>query len=114
MDAIKCVKEWTRMCAKHGACENCPIMSENGMDMTCNDLKKKDPEKFVSIIEKWSEEHPVKKRQDKLLEAFPNAQTVNGAVTICPKAVDPGFKCNFQECIDCAMEYWLNEVEDDR
>lgn len=66
---------------------------------------------LVSVVEKWPKDHPEKTRQGKLLKLFPNAKIEDGAVMICPKAVEPEFECDFLNCDKCARGYWLAEVD---
>ena len=65
------------------------------------------------IILERCEERPIKTRQDKFLEIFPNAKIDNcGTSILCPQWVDKDFKCNLQTlgCAKCCKEYWLAEV----
>lgn len=108
MDAVEYIKENKRMCDSiERDCGNCKIYEE----CLC---RGDDPEKWVSIVEKWAKEHPTKTRMDKLLEAFPNADVHDGFCDICPKYVEPSYKVNcneMQSCTDCGREYWTEEVE---
>lgn len=117
MDAIKFMKEKKRMCNSYSECtEICPLkklMDENRL--TCLGYCFAHPEEAVSIVKKWSTEHPIKTRQSEFLKIFPNASIcVNGALTICPCHIDAKFEteiCGISKCEDCKKEYWLAEVE---
>lgn len=95
-----------RICKYYGAkCCRCPL---KGLSCTLS------PENTIESIDetnkailKWCKERPVKTRQDKFLEMFPNARTINGIIDICPRC-----DCAKTNCIDCAKSYWLEEVED--
>lgn len=114
MDAVKFLKEKERMCKKTDFCVNCPAYRENnGYDVPCDEFMNEYPKEYVSCVEKWSAEHPVKTRQGEFLKMFPNAQTLrNGALVVCPKVIDLecGINCN-RSCIDCRKKYWLESVE---
>lgn len=70
MDALKFIEERNRMCERYwqvdGDCDGCPLAYEG----ECNELRNmvdgagKAVGKVVEIIEKWSQEHPRKTRQD--------------------------------------------------
>lgn len=68
MDAVKFLKEKSRMCysfsgAAISGCDNCPLTP-------CNVFEEKHPEQAVSIVEKWAKEHPVQTKADKFKEVF--------------------------------------------
>ena len=71
----------------------------------------KDAEKCISIVEKWSAEHPVKTRQSELLKMFPDAEIENGIAVACPKSLDKNVECMPLNCDECTRKYWLAEVE---
>lgn len=124
MDAIKFLKEEDRMCNKYKyssdhTCSDCPCHSKcNGTDKICISLRKTDPEKYVSIVEKWSAEHPVhpvKTRQREFLKMFPNATLdAMGSLDICPIAIDKNMNCQpatGAKCLACRKNYWLAEMK---
>lgn len=114
MDAVEFLKERNRMCKSYDYCEECPIknMFENSSLNSCDSWVRYHAELAVDIVEKWSVEHPAKTRQSKLLEMFPNAIIENGALVICPKALDKNVNCdNRIGCGSCARKYWIAGVE---
>ena len=110
MDAVKYLREITRMCTKYETCEGCQIGHEGRKIMEVQE-----PEKIVAIVEKWAKEHPVETRQSRLLKEFPNViRTAERVIGICPKYVDTGAKCAEQRrCDECKVEYWSEEIEDE-
>ena len=114
MDAVEFLKEREIMCKKTDFCVNCPAYRENnGYDVPCDEFMNEYPKEYVSCVEKWSAEHPVKTRRGEFLKMFPNAQTLqNGALIVCPKLVNSEYEINCNgSCIDCRKAYWLEEVE---
>ena len=116
MDAVKFINEETRMCGFYTFCLACPFcMTNNKLKKPCNELKRINPEEYVSTVEKWSAEHPVETRQSEFLKMVPNAPLrENGSIAICPLDVDRYAKCSEKQgarCPDCQKEYWLAEVE---
>ena len=121
MDAIKYFKEAVRMCKSSSGCENC--LFNKGFDehpvFPCrSSLSCKERvaiEKCVSIVEKWSAEHPMKTRQSEFLKMFPNADIRQGYLNVCPKGIDLNSlsedECAGLRCGDCRKKYWLAEVE---
>ena len=115
MDAVKFLKERKRLCEKYATCNGCPMSKpNNGYNITCGSLNEKYPEEAVSIVEKWSAEHPAKTRQREFLKMFPYAAITveTGALKICPKEVDTtqDISCA-RPCSVCLKEYWIEEVE---
>lgn len=97
MDAVKYLKEIQRMCESIKECTDCPFHG-CGLTFPCKGTAKsaeyEDTEKNVSIVEKWSADHPKKTRQSEFLKMFPNATLdVMGSIYICPIAVDENIDC---------------------
>ena len=115
MDAVMFVKEWKRMCRSSKTCLSCSIGKIAGVSTVCSNVVKKEPEKYVAIVEKWSAEHPIKTRQSEFLKLFPNADIVQGYLNVCPKRIDLNSltedECDDLRCSDCRKKYWLAEVE---
>lgn len=115
MDALKFIEERNRMCDYYtkndgiGGCANCPEF-----DSACNVVRYVTPE-YIADVEKWSQEHPRKTRQDVFLEQWPNCMMDDdGIVGMCPRNVDKMCVCNLSRsggCTDCRREFWMQEVE---
>lgn len=95
-----------------GYCKDCPLQHK-GCDVNRN-LSLEEVDELNEAILEWCNEHPVKTRQDKFLEMFPNAQLLdNKALTVCPRDIDKTFNTNCRKsCMDCRRSYWLAEVEE--
>ena len=115
MDAVEFLKENERMCIKTDICADCPAYEENnGHDVTCNEFMDKYPEEYVSCVEKWSAEHPVKTRQSEFLKMFPKVEMSRGTISILPCILDMDYrseKCDETDCFSCRKKYWFTEVE---
>lgn len=121
-EKAKLIKDYARMCKiKIGIdCDECEL-NKNKKYSSCELFMMKEPEKAVEIIEKWSAEHPVKTRQDKLLEQYPDFKIgAQGIVNLSPCVVEPSrfVKDNTSPCAktnmtcqECKWEYWMEEVE---
>ncbi len=73
MTALEFLKEWQRMCNTYDdGCNWCP-MREISRDYgsACSPAGFRKFEKTVSIVKKWSEEHPRKTILQDLLEKYP-------------------------------------------
>lgn len=114
MDALKFIEERNRMCKLFSpGCEGCrideakPVMSECVLWMIEN------PEKTVEIVERWSQEHPRKTRQDVFLAHYPDAALDDGVLRVCPRNVckSAELNCNNATCYLCKRAFWLQEVE---
>lgn len=115
MDALKFIEERNRMCDYYtkndgiGGCANCPEF-----DSACNVVRYVTPE-YIADVEKWSQEHPRKTRQDVFLEQWPNCMMDDGGIVgMCPRNVDKMCVCNLSQscrCADCRREFWMQEAE---
>lgn len=119
MDAVKFLKEASRMCkANNKDCHDCPLWDEKSL--FCNDLandaiEMTDPQRAVHIVEKWASGHPTKTRQSEFLKMFPNARIDDdGVVDIATCIIDKTYApCSVGDmpCNLCRKEYWLEEIE---
>lgn len=109
------IGDFTRMCKKMGTkCDECPLdFINNGKRVFCIDLIKKYPDEANEIILKWCSSHPVKTRQEKFLEMFPNAKVdINGILNVCPNAINKDLECDIELCEFCRKNYWSEGAEE--
>lgn len=100
-------EERKRMCEfYYKGCDDCKLNDED-----CRGIYAITPE-FIEIVQKWSDEHPVKTRQSEFLKSFPKAKLLpEGGIDICPQRVETSFLCGDKVCSECQQEFWLQEVE---
>lgn len=114
-------KEVHRLCDSFG-CASCPLSKYNNDDAIslCPDvIDSKNVCKAITIVQKWSNEHPQKTFLDDFKEKYPNAKfyedgTPRACVcslgyitnTECPKK-DDGFNMH---CVEC----WNRPVEEEK
>lgn len=85
MTALEFLREWHRMCQKYPFCSDCPM--EDSSSRSCMPCKWvfNDIEKVVAIVQKWSEEHPIKTFLQDFFEKYPKALLhSNGMPQTCP------------------------------
>lgn len=121
MDAIKFIKERSRMCDSLFGCEGCPANSqEHGLGECFVGIQSKyTPEQQIEIVDKWAKEHPLKTRQSVFLEQYSEAAIdACGVLSLCPTLISKSHrniygKCANAgvECADCRREFWMQEVE---
>jgi hypothetical protein len=74
MDAVKFIKEDTRMCDSHYRCSRCPISQEimkgDEVFLSCGQFRRAHPDVYVSVVEQWSKEHPLVTNAQKFKEVF--------------------------------------------
>ena len=117
MDALEFLKERKRLCSSYKGCMGCPFGAADCVvrDMVSDESCKR----IVTIVERWSKEHPRKTRQSVFLKQYPEAEIdANGVVGLCPMSIsaahrDSDGECNYPEkmCRDCRREFWMQEVE---
>lgn len=82
MSAVEFLKKWERMCKQNGGkCAlGCPLLDlkRESNKAICREAVMDGPEKAVVIVQKWTEEHPVKTMRKDFFEKFPLAPTING------------------------------------
>lgn len=117
MDAVKFLEEFRRMCDSHKECETCPFHSPPKYYCLWDVLADSEceiTERAVSIVEKWSAEHPVKTRLRDFLEKFPNASLgSSGTPLYLPR---PFGYCGRETCQGCdhwgSSDCWILPVEE--
>lgn len=114
MDVLDFFSEFRRMCKASSDCTKCQYhgdMCDNAIELL---------EKTVAAVEKWSQEHPRKTRQDVLLSLFPTGRLdKSGVSTICPASVDVKLRgpdrtgCGdaYKDCGLCRRDFWMQEVD---
>ena len=117
MDAVKFLNEKERMCREYD-CFDCPIGTTTGgcaAGAGCG--MEKTAEEVVAVVEKWSNEHPIKTRQSEFLKMFPDVKLdYAGCVSIfpcllCEKIKHSEMCKKYGSCSDCRKDYWFAEVE---
>ena len=123
MDAVKFIEEHNRMCESFGdGCTGCPASNACKNELCCAfDLGSTlDATAQIAIVEEWSDAHPRKTRQNVFLEQYPEADALDeyGVLRICPMGISAAHRdndglCKTPEkmCIDCRLEFWMQEVE---
>lgn len=115
MIAVEFLKIKSRICESHD-CFDCPIGNKKGGCLASYLGGQVTEEELISIVQKWSEEHPVKTRQSEFLKMFPNVGMCDGVIAINPCDLDTDYEppkgCR-PECSDCRQDYWLAELPEE-
>lgn len=127
MNTFEYIMERKRMCDSFNygcGCQMCPACDD---DLCCavSVMSKLDPKEQIAIVERWSAEHPKKKkktRQEVFLKQNPEARLdEHGVLRICPVEIsaeyrDKGGECLFlySDCRDCRKDFWMEEVKGDK
>lgn len=86
-------------------CEECPLSRVNNKSKDqygCYDFINKHAEKAVEIMQKWSDENPVKTRLDDFKEKYLNhTRYRNGRPHVCCKNLGYIDECPITECSEC-------------
>lgn len=106
--------EFYRMCERNESCCKCEMYKPAGNE-ACIKWISKNTKEAIEIVQKWSDEHPIKTRQNEFLKMFPNVVRDDKTIQIIPCVVEQGYKppkgCKNISCRVCREEYWLAEVE---
>ena len=108
---VNFAREYSRMCNRE-ECNECPAsLANNGTDYDCERLLYSYPEVAVEVVQKWSDEHPVKTRLDDLKEKYPNVPLgEDGEPDIYPNSL--GYCGNCMKCIKFTERHCWNEPVD--
>lgn len=95
-------------------CKKCPLCpTNNGTSekLSCTSFEKFYPEKAISIVQRWSDEHPQKTYLSEFLKNYPNASLVHdGTPEICLRklCLTDIKTCRVGGCVEC----WNQPIED--
>lgn len=117
MDAVKFLEELKRLCESKQRCTDCPLSRDTNNDCPLGypyGWKGENTKKAISIVEKWSAEHPMKTRLMDFLEKFPNASLgSSGTPLYLPR---PFGYCGRETCQGCdhwgSSDCWILPVEE--
>lgn len=100
--------EKERLCASILECIDCPL--RHGNDYT--NIENKYPKRAISIVQKWSNEHPQKTYLTELLKNYPNAKLGENGVpmNMCPSilGLQDLENCGEISCVKC----WNQPIEE--
>lgn len=122
MDALEFLSEAKRMCDQHTEpCNTCAANEFCGFtpEFPSEFGETTQMQKMVELVEMWSKEHPRKTRQSVFLEQYPDTRLDKfDVIQLCPMPIsathrDSNGECKTPEkmCIDCRLEFWMQEVE---
>jgi hypothetical protein len=90
------------------SCSDCPLYNENNgtsEGLSCGCLEMHYPKKAISIVQRWSDEHPQRTYLSELLKIFPNTPLKDdGTPHLCPSDLgwNDSRKCREQSnCVKC-------------
>lgn len=114
MTALEFLKCKDRICRTY-ACNVCPIWRiRPDQSEGCGIFLRKYPEKAISIVEKWSAEHPQKTIKDDFFEKFPNANKLcDGIPDACAANLGYFPKCKHPNCEDYCNECWNTVLKEE-
>lgn len=113
MKALEYLKEKERMTKDCEIdCDECPLsMVNNPKGTTCSRLEPDFPSIAISIVQKWSEEHPRKTFLQDFLEKYPKAELIhNKFPEICPHSL--GYATNKERFLDTDEQFVSEECEE--
>ncbi len=91
-------------------CRKCPLYpTNNGTSekLSCTSIEKKYPEKAISIVQRWSDEHQPKTYLSEFLKHYPNAELYHGVPKVCLKKLGAVSGCANISCYTC----WNRPIE---
>lgn len=108
------IKLWGEVCGSQGNCDECPIGSIKGVNVTCQDFARQFPAKMLSILKEMSDEDYTYYKE--YCTRFPecNMPVEVLADCVCRKAVFEGFTaCESGDCVECWKEKYAGDVTED-
>lgn len=116
MDETYFLKTFHRFCESRENCSVCELLNKKDNSCIADIDEYEYVKKTVQIVEQWAKDHSGKTRQSEFLKMFPNANTIDGVLTICPiaidKALDDSEKCLGTPCHKCLEKYWLAPIDE--
>lgn len=110
------LREYARLCG-NGNCQECPIWREKAIAIPCVNYIQNHQAEVLTIVQKWSDEHPVMTWAGKLKELLPNVDMSKIIGTCCPYNLLGGEAPNmetcrssgdYEDCVNC----WNSEYKE--
>ena len=101
---VNFLKEWRRYCGGR-RCGYCDLSEHNECGFPACQVKDF-PEKAVEVVQKWSDEHPVKTRLDDVKEKYPNVSLDAG--NGCPH-IRPAILGYCSNCYGCSNKTQMSQ-----
>lgn len=94
-------------------CLSCPLASKhNGTSFTCCVFEGKYPDKAISIVQKWSDEHQRKTYKEDFFEKFPDAPREKGGYPkVVPCSIYKELCYNGCRCCDNCWDRVMEECK---
>lgn len=103
--AVNYIKEKARLTKSCTiSCGACMLSEQNtGFGGACYEFEMEMPEKAVEILQKWSDENPVKTRLDDFTEKYPNyfREPKDDTPNVCCRYLGYIDKCPLTKCSKC-------------
>lgn len=99
--------EKERLCASILECIDCPLRHGND----CTNIENKYPKRAISIVQKWSDEHPQKTFLTEFLKHYPNTLLDDDGTPkgVCLYALG---LINKDDCDNNCVKCWNQPIED--
>lgn len=94
-------------------CTDCPLSSENnGTGVSCLHFETFYPKEAITLVQKWSDEHPPKTYLSEFLKHYPNAPLGDGGTPtgICPYELGLMGADDCRNGFDC-VKCWNQPIE---
>lgn len=105
------IELWGTVCGKQSNCEQCPIGSIRGTNVTCQDFAKQFPAKMLSILKEMNEGQIT--YFEEYCTRFPecNMEIESLSQCACRKAIFEGYiGCEGGDCVACWNENYVGDV----
>ena len=107
--------EYDRMCCLYrpDSCNGCPI-DEHKKQFTCNGYIKRYPKTSISLVQQWSDTHPLfnmKTYADVFFEMHPKAQKDCDGIPLIDRCDVFGI-CNHNYCLHDRYTCWLEPYQE--
>lgn len=95
-------------------CSLCSLeLRNNGHSIDCRTFEEEYPEEAVSIVQKWSDEHPKMTNKEKFIEVMKNTFGLELKISSndCPPLATYEYELCQMECEDC-KKWWDKPYEE--
>lgn len=112
---VEFLREFGRMCG-NGNCQECPIWREKAIAMPCVNYIQNHQAEVLTIVQKWSDEHPALTWYGKMQQMLPKANLValTSGIQVCPSDVFGESAPNWRNgCSRICAECWTGEYKEE-
>lgn len=108
---VDAIKLWGEVCGSQANCEQCPIGSIRGTNVTCQDFARQFPAKMLSLLKEMNNEDLTYFKEYCMRFPECNMSVEDLSMCACRKVIFEGYTdCSGGDCVNCWKEKYTGDI----